>query len=487
MSPPIRVLQTAAEIFPLLKTGGLADVTAALPVALRETGCDVRLLLPGIPAIRDGVTGLQPLVSLGAGFGAGRLDVSWGRMPGSGLLTYVLDAPWLFDRPGNPYLDSTGREWADNAFRFAAFGWVAAHLAYGDVDPAWRADILHAHDWHAALAPAYLRMHPAPRVRSVFTIHNLAYQGSFRLADHRELGIRSSMVGIDGLEFHGQGNFMKAGLVFSDSLTTVSPRYAREICTAEFGAGLDGVLLSRRAQLTGILNGIDTDVWNPATDPHLAARFDTRRLGGKSTCKKAIQAAMGLTPGVSRPLATMVSRLTDQKGCDLVLGALPALIDEGLQLTVLGTGDPAVEREFHELAARYPGQVAVRTFYDEALAHQLIAGADFILVPSRFEPCGLTQMYGHRYGTLPVAREVGGLADTVVDATQAALAERQATGFLFREPSVAALRDALRRAVACWREAPVRDAMRRAGMAVDHGWLTPARQMREVYERALQS
>jgi starch synthase len=482
---PIRVLQAAAEIFPLLKTGGLADVVAALPPALAEVGCDVRLLLPGIPALRDGVAGLVPVASLGAAFGAAQMRVLRGRMPDTGLTTYLLDAPWLFDRPGNPYLDASGREWPDNPARFAAFGWVAAHLAHGDIDPDWRADVLHAHDWHTGLAPAYLKMHPAQRVRSVYTIHNLAYQGGFRLADHRELGISASMIGIEGLEFHGQGNFMKSGLVYADRLTTVSPRYAREICTPEFGCGLDGVLLARRDRLTGILNGIDTEVWNPATDPLLPARFDSARLAGKALCKATVQQASGLDVTADRPMATMVSRLTDQKGCDLVLAAAPDLIQRGLQLTVLGTGAASLERGFHELAARFPAQVSVQTRYDEALAHGLIAAADFILVPSRFEPCGLTQMYGHRYGTLPVVREVGGLADTVVDATPAAIAESRATGFVFREASDAALRAALVRAMDCWQVAAVRDGIRRTAMAVDHGWSTSARAMRAVYEDAL--
>jgi starch synthase len=479
----MRVLHAAAEVFPLLKTGGLADVTAALPAELAASGLDVRVVLPGFPAVLSGLVGLRPVASVGPGFGAARIDLLAGRLPDSGLDAYVVDAPWLYDRPGNPYLAPDGKEWRDNPQRFACFGWVAAHLAAGELDPRWRPDVLHAHDWHAGLAPAYLSSNPGRRVRTVYTIHNLAYQGAFPLDLYRELGLQTAMLSADGLEFHGQGNFMKSGLVYSDQLTTVSPRYAQEICTVEFGSGMEGVLAARRDRLTGILNGIDTTVWNPETDPLLPTRYTADRLEGKAECKAAIQARLGLTATPDAPVFTMVSRMTDQKGADLVLGALPELIRQGAQLTVLGTGEPALERAFMAAQQAHPGRVVALMRYDEPLAHQLIAAADVILVPSRFEPCGLTQMYGLRYGTLPLVRRVGGLADTVTDAEPEARAAGTANGFVFDRAQVPALESAIRRAVTAYQDRAGWRRLVRAAMARDHAWSASARAYIQLYRR----
>ncbi|MGE0799628.1 MAG: glycogen synthase GlgA [Lautropia sp.] len=481
----MRVLHAAAEVYPLLKTGGLADVTAALPAELAASGFDVRMVLPGFPPILDGLTAPKRVASIGPGFGAGRIDLIAGRLPGSGLDAYAVDAPWLYDRPGNPYLADDGREWADNHRRFAAFGWVAAHLAAGEFDPRWRPDVLHAHDWHAGLAPAYLAANPGRRARTIYTIHNLAYQGPFPLDEYRELGLQSAMLSADGLEFHGHGNFMKAGLVFSERLTTVSPRYAQEICTIEFGSGMEGVLAARRDRLTGILNGIDTTVWNPQTDPLLPAHYDVDRLDGKAACKAAVQSALGLEAAPNAPLFTMVSRLTDQKGSDLVLAALPELLRHGGQLTILGTGDHALERAFAMAQQVHRGRVAVQLRYDETLAHRLIAAADVILVPSRFEPCGLTQMYGLRYGTLPLVRRVGGLADTVTDAEPAEVAAGTATGFVFDRPQIAALESAIRRTIEAYREPAGWQKLIRSAMTRDHAWSSAAREYAALYRQLL--
>jgi len=485
----MRVLHAAAEVFPLLKTGGLADVVGALPAVLAAQGLDVRLMLPGVPAIRDGLVGLQAVASVGPAFGAAQLVIRRGRMPGSDLVAYLLDAPWLFDRPGNPYLGPGGAEWRDNDRRFAAFGWAVAHLAFGEFDPLWRADILHCHDWHAGLAPAYLHPHPASRVRTVFTIHNLAYQGQFPLGEFRELGLPASLLSAEGLEFHGQGNFMKSGLVFSDCLTTVSPRYAQEIRTPEFGSGLDGVLSARRSRLVGILNGVDYEVWNPARDPWLPAAYSAGQLEGKSVCKAAMQASAGLDARPDAPLFAVVSRLADQKGTDLVLDALPTLLRLGGQLIVLGTGDRHLEDGFAAAARAHPGSIWVQLAYDEAMAHRMVAAADSILVPSRFEPCGLTQMYGLRYGTLPVVRRVGGLADTVVDADAApadgAGGPRPTTGFVFDRPTPAALESALVRAVAVFADKPRWQRMMLDAMARDFSWAASAAQYRELYDGLL--
>jgi starch synthase len=501
----MKVLHAAAEIFPLLKTGGLADVVGALPAVLKAQGADVRLMLPGVPAIRDGLLDLQAVTSIGPAFGAGQLVIRRGRMPVGDLVAYVLDAPWLFDRPGNPYIGPEGAEWRDNDRRFAAFGWAAAHLAFGEFDPSWRADILHCHDWHAGLAPAYLHAHPAARVRTVFTVHNLAYQGEFPLADFRELALPASLLDSEGLEFHGKGNFMKSGLVFADRLTTVSPRYAQEVRTPEFGSGLDGVLRARGTRLCGILNGVDYQVWNPATDPWLPANYSAQDLSGKAVCKAAMQAATGLEPAPDAPLFAVVSRLADQKGTDLLLAALPALLRQGAQMILLGTGDRYLEDAFAAAARANPRSVWVQLSYDEALAHRMVAAADVILVPSRFEPCGLTQMYGLRYGTLPLVRRVGGLADTVVDADAAPApagadpgtgdagvgasggnaAGDLATGFVFDRATPAALEAAIARAVAMYADQQRWRQMMLNAMSRDYSWAAAAAQYRDLYEGLL--
>ena len=491
----MRVLHAAAEVFPLLKTGGLADVIGALPAVLRSQGADVRLLLPGFPAIREGLLELETITGVGPAFGAAQLFIRRGRVPGSDLTAYLLEAPWLFDRPGNPYLDRDGSEWRDNYRRFAAFGWVAAHLAYGEFDPGWRADILHCHDWHCGLAPAYLHAHPASRVRSVFTIHNLAYQGYFPLEEFRELALAPSLLSPEGLEFHGQGNFMKSGLVFADRLTTVSPRYAQEICTPEFGSGLDGVLSMRRSRLSGILNGVDYQVWDPENDPWLPASFSAFALDGKAVCKAAMQASAGLDQNPRAPLFAVVSRLADQKGADLLLAALPALVRQGAQLILLGTGERFLEEGFAAAAVAHPRAVWARFNYDEAMAHRMVAAADVILVPSRFEPCGLTQMYGLRYGTLPLVRRVGGLADTVVDADAMVFPSGSggetegttATGFVFERATPIALEAAIARAIGVYADVDRWRQMMRNAMSRDYSWAASAVQYRDLYESLLVS
>ena len=464
--PALRLLHVAAEVFPLVKTGGLADVVAALPPALARAGADVRLLLPGLPQIADAVLHQRTVCEIGPVFGAARVTLRCGQMPFSHVPTYVLDAPYLYRRDGGPYQDDAGREWPDNLQRFALLGWTAAHLAAGELDAAWAPNLVHAHDWHAASACAYMAAHPSTPASSVFTVHNLAFQGLFETADFGLLGLPAHYLTAQGLEFHGQFSLMKAGLQFADRVTTVSPTYAREIATPEFGFGLDGVVRSRASALTGILNGVDGEIWNPARDAALASPYDADNLAGKAICKQALQAEAGLVANDGAPLFVMISRLTSQKGVDLVLGALPALLRVGGQLAVLGSGDAGLEAALRDAARAYPDRVAVRIGYDEAFAHRLVAGADAILVPSRFEPCGLTQLYGLRYGTLPLVRRVGGLADTVVDAREG----DRATGFVFDEATPGALATAIERAAAHFAQsASWRTTMRRA-MAQDFSW-----------------
>ena len=482
----IRALHVAAEVFPLLKTGGLGDVVGALPAALHRRGVDVRVLLPGFPQIRGGIDAPRRLLTFGPVFGASIVTLCAGRLPGSEVRAYVIDAPFLYARSGNPYVGPDGRPWPDNHLRFALLGWIAAHLAGGELDPRWQPQIVHGHDWHAGLAPVYLSAHPAVSARSVFTIHNLAFQGLFALDACGALGLPRDSLTPAGLEFHGHLSFMKGGLMYSNRLTTVSPGYAREIRTAQYGFGLEGVLSSRAGALTGILNGVDYEVWNPETDRAIAERFAAGSLAGKAACKRALCREFGLAPAADRPLFIVVSRLSEQKGLDLLLAGLPTLVQQGAQLALLGSGDLELERGFQKAAERHAGTIAVRIGFDEALSHRMIAAADAIVVPSRFEPCGLTQLYGLRYGTLPVVQRVGGLADTVVDATEDNLDSGRATGFVFEPAQTSALSGAIGRAIGLYANA---DRWRRlvvTAMAQDYSWSSSAEHYESLYRQLIQ-
>jgi starch synthase len=397
---------------------------------------------------------------------------------------YLIDAPYLYRRPGSPYQDARGEEWPDNMQRFALLGWIAAHLAGGDTDADWMPDVVHAHDWHAAMACTYVADHAPTEAGTVFTVHNLAYQGLFPMHDWALLGLASRLMSPAGMEYHGQLSFMKAGLKFADRVTTVSPTYAHEIATHEFGFGLDGVVRSRGADVVGILNGIDDAVWNPASDDAIAHRYDAKRPEGKRACRRALQTELGLDVDDDALVVTVVSRLTAQKGLDLVLAAMPALLGAGAQFVVQGTGDPALEAAFRMAEQASPRRVRVHVGYDEPRAHRLVAGADVIAVPSRFEPCGLTQMYGLRYGTLPVVRRVGGLADTVVDADESSVAAGRATGFVFDEATPVAFEAAIRRAMSARRDPSLWSRLMAAAMARPLSWAGPARQYLDLYATA---
>lgn len=483
----MRVLQVAAEVFPLVKTGGLADVLGALPQALVAQGADTRLLLPGFPAFIEAVREQVVVAEIGAVFGAARATLRRGRMPDSGIVAYLVDAPSLYRRGGGPYQDDQGAEWVDNLQRFALLGWVGAHLASGELDPQWRPRVVHAHDWHAALACAYLAAHPQAHARSVFTVHNLAYQGRFPGADFGLLGLPARFMGVDGFEFYGEVSFMKAGLQFADRITTVSPSYAAEIATPAFGEGLDGVIRARGTALRGILNGVDRAVWNPETDSELPAHYSAATLIDKALCKAALQREFGLEANAEAPLFGIVSRLTSQKGLDLALGALPMLLERGGQVVLLGSGDAALEAAFAATAAAQPQQVAVRIGYDEGLAHRIVAGVDALIVPSRFEPCGLVQLYGLRYGSLPVVRRVGGLADTVVDASVEALDGDRATGFAFDEASVHSLEGALARVFETYGRGDDWEKIVRRAMAQDFSWAESAKRYLRLYAELIEA
>ena len=502
----MRVLHACAEVYPLLKTGGLADVTAGLPPALMALGCDVRLVLPGFPAICAGVVARRTVASLPGRFGAAAIRVTLGMLP-NGVPAYVIEAPELYDRAGNPYADADGHAYADNHRRFALLGWIAARLAQG-LDPAWTAHLVHAHDWHAGLAPAYLHAdaiaacaagkpsepsepgkpsEPGSKscqpAASVITVHNLAYQGVFHYDTFHELGLPDAFFGIDGVEFHGQVSFLKAGLFYANCITTVSPTYAREIQGPEQGCGLDGLLRTRAADLVGILNGVDATVWNPATDAAIAARYGRASLSSKALCRAALQAETGLATQDGAPVFGVVSRLTDQKGLHLVLAGMQAILARGGQLVLLGTGDAHLEAAFVALAVANPASVSIEIGYDEAKAHRIIAGCDVILVPSRFEPCGLTQLYALAYGTLPLVRRVGGLADSVVDATPQNLDDGSATGIVFDQFTVDAFAEAVRRAFALFDRSDAWRAVQHAAMAQSFGWDAAAVRLLALYER----
>jgi starch synthase len=486
----LRVLHVGAEIFPLLKTGGLADVLGALPGALVQDGADARVLLPGFPALEAALGGVREIARIAPPWGGAPAHIVAGRFasaPLHSLSIYLLRDSALFGRPGNPYADASGAAYADNHRRFALLGLAAARLAEG-LDPDWVPQIVHGHDWHAGLAPAYLafsRAAGASHASSVFTVHNLAYQGLFPAPVFGELGLPAAAYTLHGVEFHGQVSFMKAALHYADRITTVSPSYAREIQSVELGCGLDGLLRARSTVLSGILNGVDETVWDPKADAAIARRYDAVDPGGKAACKAALQRECGLEVQSRAPLFTVVSRLTEQKGLHLVAGLVAAITDRGGQLVVLGSGDVELEDAFARAAQAQPRQVALRKGYDEALSHRIFAASDVSLVPSRFEPCGLTQLYALKYGSLPLVRRTGGLADTVVDCTLEDLADERATGIVFERFEAADLTRALRRAFALWARPRDWRAVRRRAMAQHFGWDSAAASYLALYRTLL--
>jgi starch synthase len=480
----LRVLHAAAELFPWVKTGGLGDVMAGLPPALLSLGVDTRLVLPGFAGFVDAFE-LGQSIRLRTPFAVERVRIARALVPGSAIAAYIVDHPAFYDRPGSPYAAPDGGEWPDNHRRFALLGWVAAALAHG-ADPQWRPDIVHCHDWHAGLAPAYLRADGgAGVVPSLFTVHNLAYQGYFPAGLFGDLALPASFFAIDGVEFYGGLSFLKAGLFYADRLTTVSPTYAREIQTPAFGWGLDGLLRARANVLTGILNGVDPQIWSPEHDALLPRGYAADDAAeGKAAAKAALEQRFGLAEDKA-PLFGAVTRLTSQKGMDLLLAALPGLVDLGARLVLLGSGDGGLEAGFAAAVQNYPGRLGVAFGYDEALSHLIMAGCDSIIVPSRFEPGGLTQLYALRYGALPLVRRTGGLADTVVDANALTLAEGSATGFAFDRETPESLLAAIGRASALNADrASWRRVMHQA-MTRDFSWDAAARAYVALYQSAL--
>jgi starch synthase len=469
----LRVLYVTPEIAPWVKTGGLGEVAQGLPPALAAAGAQVRLLVPAYPALRAAFPRARAVTEF---------PVPGGALPPARLLEapgapplWLLECPPLYERAGNPYQSPQREDWPDNDLRYGLLSRIAALLG-SDASPLdWRPDVVHCNDWQSGLAPAYLAHAPGARAATVMTIHNLAYQGLFPRDSLQPLALPASAFVPDGLEFYGKLSFLKAGIYYADLITTVSPGYAREIQTPELGFGLDGLLRARAADLVGILNGIDTELWDPARDPLIAQRYDAEWLERKAPNKAELQRAFGLPETAGAPLLGMASRLVPQKGADLVLAVADVLVRSGAQLAILGTGEREIERGLVALAARHPRHVAARIAFDEALAHLIEAGADMFLMPSRFEPCGLNQLYSMRYGTPPVVRRTGGLADSV----------NERTGFLFDEPTPQALRAALARALEAWRKPGAWRTLQQNGMQRDSGWALPARAYLAAYRSAL--
>tara|TARA_R110002124_G_scaffold114535_63_gene269902 strand:+ start:10058 stop:11521 length:1464 start_codon:yes stop_codon:yes gene_type:complete len=472
----IEVLSVASEVYPLIKTGGLADVAGALPRALLGNGVTMRTLVPGYPSVMAKLTGgrvvreIDDLFGVPAKLIAARIE---------GLDMIVIDAPALYDRPGNPYVSPDGWDWPDNWKRFAALGWVAAELGMGMVE-GYQPQVIHCHDWQAGLAPAYIKFGVAPHIKTVMTIHNIAFKGFFSAEIFGQLRLPPEAFGVGGVEYYGGVSFLKAGMECADYVTTVSPNYADEIRTPEFGMGLEGLLNGRADTVTGILNGIDITAWDPTTDKALAQTFSANTINLRRANKLALVEKFGLD-GDDGPLFCVVSRLTDQKGMDLLLQVVNGLVDLGGRLIVLGSGEAYLEDGFRHQSALHPGKVSIANGYNEALSHLMQGGADAIVIPSRFEPCGLTQLYGLRYGCVPVVSRIGGLADTVIDANPAAVAAEVATGVVFDANSAQALYDAIRKTVALYNNDKIWRKMQRRGMKSEVSWQASAARYADLY------
>lgn len=473
---PLRVLSVTSEIYPLIQTGGLAEVAGALPAALAAHGVEVRSLVPGYPAVLSKLQDAAVVHSVPDLFG-GPARVLAGMA--AGLSLFCIEAPHLYDRLGTPYGRTDGTDFSDNPQRFAALSRIAADVGLGAAP--FVPDVVHAHDWQAGLAPAYLHYAGGPRPATVMTVHNLAFQGRFPAELLGPLGLPPAAYKVEGVEYYGGIGFLKAGLRLADAITTVSPTYAAEICTPEGGMGLDGLLRTRSGVLSGILNGIDTALWDPASDPHLAANFGVHRLRRRLRNKTVLQARLDLTPDPATLLFGVVSRLTRQKGMDLLLEALPALLRHGAQLAVLGSGQSDLQDGFAAAAAAHPGRIALLVGFDEDLAHQIQGGADALLVPSRFEPCGLSQLCALRYGAMPVVAHVGGLVDTVIDANPAAQAAEVATGIQFAPVTLAGLEHAIARTIRLWQQPRKWARMQRNAMRADFGWARSAAEYAALY------
>jgi len=479
---PERILFAASEVYPYIKTGGLADVAGYLPVALREQGFDIRIVLPAYEAVTQQLGKiktypwcLDPDINV-------EFRLLQTTLPGSNVPVYLVDVPGLFDRDGGPYQDTSGKNWPDNAERFALFCRVLRLIAWQGAGIEWQPDLLHCNDWHTGLAPALLAMDRI-HVPTVFTIHNLAYQGDFSRVVFESLKLSEAYWSPESLEFYNNLSFIKGGLVYADKLTTVSPQYAKEITTAEYGNGMDGLLRYRANELCGILNGVDYGTWNPEHDPLIDCNYNFENLAGKKTNKRILQNSLDLDTNDNAIVLAHISRLTHQKGTDLILQGLSYLLqNNNVQLVVLGTGDAVYENKLLAAARNYTGRIAVILEYNETLAHSIQAAADIMLMPSRFEPCGLTQLYSLRYGTIPVVCATGGLVDTVVDTDAESLANQKATGFRYITANMREFIRATSRAINMYGSEQTNwQQLVRTAMRMDFSWTNSARQYGDIY------
>ncbi len=460
----MNILFVASEIYPLIKTGGLADVAGALPVALRKKGHDVRLLMPAYFGILDKVAPIQNQINLGNPFNVGDLILLETQIIENGTPIWLLQCKSLFEREGGPYLDTSGLDFEDNHIRFAALSWAAAVLASHGNLMGWQADILHINDWQAGLSAAYLKSWKMNHIPIVTTVHNLRYNGSFPLKKWHDIRLSNELLSHHGIEFYGQFSTLKAALVYADAITTVSPTYAKEILTEEYGDGLDGTLRAHQHKLYGILNGVDYDQWSPTADSEIPHKYDITSLNQKQENKLALLKENQLDEDLSQPIFGVVSRLTEQKGLDLVLEAMPSALDQGAKLILLGSGDKELEQDFLALQERYPQQVGIHIGYDESYSHRLQAGVDALLIPSRFEPCGLTQLYALKYGTLPVVRKTGGLADTVFEEGA------DPNGFVFEQADTPSLIEAMSRCIETYHDSNTWQERQKNAMRYDFSW-----------------
>lgn len=476
----MNILSVASEVFPLIKTGGLADVAGALPLAIAGHDMRMRTLVPGYPAVMQGLADFEVVASFDDLLGeeARILAATHERLD-----ILVLDAPGFFERTGGPYTDATGKDFVDNWRRFAALSLAGAEIARGLL-PDWKPDIVHAHDWQAAMTAVYMRYTGLQHIPSVITVHNLAFQGQFGAEIFPELRLPPEAFSVEGIEYYGDIGFLKGGLRTAWSITTVSPSYAHEIMTPEYGMGLEGLMNARAADLVGIVNGIDTAVWNPQTDPHLARTYAAGSLRQRAVNRKALAERFGLVQD-DGPIFCVISRLTWQKGIDLIAEVADWIVAEGGKLAVLGSGDQGLEGALLAAASRHRGRVGIVIGYNEPLSHLMQAGADAILIPSRFEPCGLTQLYGLRYGCIPVVARTGGLTDTVIDANEAALSARVATGFQFTPVTAEGLKQALRRVFKAYHEPKVWARLQNQGMKSDVSWERSAERYANLYSSLL--
>jgi len=485
----LKVLFVTSEVFPLIKTGGLADVSGSLPNALQTLGVDIRLLVPGYPSVLEKLSNVKKLADIHHLPVIGHAELMMGLIEETNIPVMVIKSAGLYEREGGPYIDQFGAEWQDNAVRFGILSKVAALLTSKKkhlID--WHPDIIHCNDWQTGLTPAYMKLVEQTKTKSIMSIHNMAFQGCFSEKNVTALGLPREHFVIEGFEYHGQLSFLKAGLYYADAISTVSPQYAQEIQTSMFGFGLEGLLTRRHHEITGILNGIETQEWNPKHDVYLCKNYSASTIKHKSIVKQALQERLGLTVDANAPLLGVVSRLTHQKGLDMLLPILQPLLNHGCQLALLGSGERPLEKAFFDIALQHPKQVAVTIGYNEPLSHQIMAGSDMFIMPSRFEPCGLNQLYGLAYGTPPIVNATGGLADSVTDTHEASIKNKTANGFVMTEATSEGLLNAIQRALDLYRNAPkIWQKVQKNGMLLNLSWDHSAQEYLKLYENTLKT